>query len=280
MPHVTFTLTEPVNSASHLLFGMPFDTPEQTVLAVRVNQGKLLGLVRARNSGQMALLIEPDKSAAEVEVHFADAASAFPHWLFASTGGAHETPSPELTALMHDLVCSDAASGATLGATRIDQVAAIVRHVDSRFGYGVRDIGLADGRDTMPALACGTHLGTCVDTHSYAVAAMRAGGIEAAYISGIFFPRNMDVSAPGHCWFVVNAAGAPHHWDISHHLKYGLGPTRPVHNPEPGTRFALTAGRDLVFPLPHQEVSVTILKGFVDTSSPVGRSLQTSARLT
>ncbi|MFN4008969.1 MAG: transglutaminase-like domain-containing protein [Pannonibacter sp.] len=272
MPHVTFTLTEPAISASHLLFGIPFDTPEQTVQAIRVNRGTNIGLIRACNSGQMALLIAPDEGAAEVEVQFADAASAFPHWLFTSTDGAHETPSPELIALMRSLLPADA--------TPANCVSAIVRHVDDRFEYGVRDIGLADDSDTMPALACDTHLGTCVDTHSYAVAAMRAGGIEAAYVSGIFFPEGMDVSAPGHCWFVVNAADAPHHWDISHHIKYGLGPTTPAYNPKPGIRFALTAGRDLVFALPQQDVTVSILKGFVDTSHPEGRSLQTSARLT
>ncbi|WP_439529253.1 transglutaminase-like domain-containing protein [Pannonibacter sp.] len=288
MPHVTFTLTEPTISASHLLFGIPFDTPEQTVQAIRVNRGTNLGLIRACNSGQMALLIAPDEGAAEVEVQFTDAASAFPHWLFTSTGGAHETPSPELVALTRDLLSPAAAQGSTPDTTQEaaqetapgDRVAAIVRHVDERFEYGVRDIGLADDSDTMPALACDTHLGTCVDTHSYAVAAMRAGGIEAAYVSGIFFPEGMDVTAPGHCWFVVNAADAPHHWDISHHIKYGLGPTTPAYNPKPGIRFALTAGRDLVFSLPQQDVTVSILKGFVETSHPEGRSLRTSARLT
>ncbi|WP_157950334.1 transglutaminase-like domain-containing protein [Pannonibacter carbonis] len=272
MPHVTFTLTEPANSASHLLFGIPFDTPEQTVQAIRVNRGKNLGLVRARNSGQMALLIAPDDGAAEVEVQFSDEASAFPQWLFTSTGGAHETPSQDLAALMRTLLAADA--------TPAEHVSAIVRHVDERFEYGVRDIGLADDTDAMPALACDTHLGTCVDTHSYAVAAMRAGGIEAAYVSGIFFPEGADVSAPGHCWFVVNAASAPHHWDISHHLKHGLGPTTPAYNPKPGTRFALTAGRDLVFSLPEHDVTATILKGFVDASRAEGHFLQTSARLT
>lgn len=271
MPHVTFTLTEPAISASHLLFGIPFDTPEQTVQAIRVKWGTNLGLIRASNSGQMALLLAPDDGAAEVEVQFSDEASAFPQWLFTSTGGAHETPSPDLAALMRTLLAAEA--------TPADHVSAIVRHVDERFEYGVRDIGLADDTDAMPALTCDTHLGTCVDTHSYAVAAMRAADIEAAYVSGIFFPEGADVSAPGHCWFVVNAMGAPHHWDISHHLKYGLGPSTPAYNPKPGTRFALTAGRDLTFPLASHDVSITILKGFVDASSPEGRSLPTGARL-
>ena len=272
MPHVTFTLTEPAISASHLLFGIPFDTPEQTVQAIRVNRGTNIGLVRASNSGQMALLIAPDDGAAEREVRFSDEASAFPQWLFAPTGGAHETPSPNLAALMRSLLPADA--------NPANRVSAIVRHVDDRFEYGIRDIGLADDTDAMPALACDTHLGTCVDTHSYAVAAMRAADIEAAYVSGIFFPEGADVSAPGHCWFVVNAKGAPHHWDISHHLKYGLGPTTPAYNPKPGTRFALTSGRDLVFALGEHHVTATILKGFVDTSRPAGHCLQTSARLT
>ncbi|NBN65130.1 transglutaminase-like domain-containing protein [Pannonibacter tanglangensis] len=271
MPLVTFTLTEPTDSASHLLFGVPVDTPEQTVEGLSVTRGTCRGLLRARNSGQQAVLIEPEQGHAEVTVSFSPAPSRFPHWLFAPTGGAHETPSGDLLALMLDVVAQ-----APTPAARVE---AVVRHVDARFEYGVREVGLADDTAAMPALACDTHLGTCVDTHSYAVAAMRAAGIDAAYISGLYFPDDTDVSQPGHCWFVVDAAGAPHHWDISHHLKYGLGPTTPAYNPKPGTRFALTAGRDLVFAVAGRPVSVSILKGFVDASGPDGHSLPTGARL-
>jgi Transglutaminase-like superfamily len=152
--------------------------------------------------------------------------------------------------------------------------------VEARFTYGVRDVGLADETEAMPALACDTHLGTCVDTHSYAVAAMRAAGIEAAYVSGLFFSEGETVSEPGHCWFAVKADGAPHHWDISHFLKYGLGPVRSVLNPKPGFRYAMSVGRDLVFEGPEGPVTVSRLSGFNVLAGPDrGGKLKTRAEV-
>lgn len=265
-----FSLAEINAGISPLLFGVPFDTPEQMVLSVNVHEGRLLDTVKAENSGQTALLIEPADGRASVSVEFSDEAGTIPAWLFTPTGGAHEMPSPDLTQLMSTLTDSADAQA------RVDS---IIRHVDERFFYGKRDQGLGDGEEAMPALVCDSHAGTCVDTHSYAVAAMRASGIDAAYISGVFFKQGRTVSAPGHCWFAVNVNGQMQHWDISHHLKYDLGPTMPLYNPLPGKRFAMSAGRDLVFSLPHMTVTVSALKGFIDASSPQSLAVRTIAEL-
>lgn len=270
MAQVRFSLAESQPSRSPVLFGMPFDTPEQTVLTIDVPQGRYLGTVQADNSGQTAMLIEPIAGQVAVDVHFSDGGSAFPPWLFNPTGGNHETPSEELIRLV-----------AGLSADRDDlaRLHAVVAHVDERFVYGRRAVGLGDNEDAMPALTCDTHAGTCVDTHSYAVAAVRAAGIEAAYVSGVFFKDGQTVSAPGHCWFTVVLDGDAQHFDISHHIKYDLGPTRACYNPLPGTRFALSAGRDLVFTLPTHSIAVPTLRGFVDVSNPVGQALATHAQL-
>ncbi len=270
MARVQFSLTGSPSGSDPLLFGIPFDTPEQTVLSVNVLQGQYLGTVQAENSGQTALRIEPDARRAVIEVEFSDHAGAYPDWLFTPTGGRHEMPSEALAQMIASLTAgnSDAAS--------LDR---IIAHVDERFVYGRRDQGLGDDTDAMPALVCDTNAGTCVDTHSYAVAAVRAAGIDAAYISGVFFKDGQTVSAPGHCWFATIAEGHHQHWDSSHHIKYGLGPTRAVYNPLPGTRFALTAGRDLVFCLPQHRVTVSTLKGFIDVSAAHGQALATEARL-
>jgi hypothetical protein len=270
MSCVKFSLTEIKAGSGPLLFGVPFDTLDQTILSVNVHEGRLLDTVKAENSGQTALLIEPADGRASVYVEFSDKAGAIPGWLFTPTGGAHEIPSPELTQLVAAL---------NIHAGVQEQVTNIVRHVDERFFYGKRDHGLGDGQEAMPALVCDSHAGTCVDTHSYAVAAIRASGIEAAYISGVFFKQGRTVSAPGHCWFAVNVDGRIQHWDISHHLKYDLGPTMPVYNPLAGTRFALSAGRDLMFTLPRLSMTVSVLKGFIDAGSPQGLALRTMAEL-
>jgi hypothetical protein len=73
--------------------------------------------------------------------------------------------------------------------------------------------------------------------------------------------------------------GAAQYWDVSHHLKYGLGPSQPGYNPLPGTRFALTAGRDLRFELPGRSLAVSILKGFVAADGEQGLALPTTASL-
>jgi len=238
--HIRLTAKTPVEPGTELLFGLPPDTPEQRVLKVEVSGAEDVRQINALNSPQAALtMISVAGMSPSVEITFSDEAGAFPEWIFQSTGGAHETPSADLMQLIEAVAPVDLAP-----AQRVER---IVHHVEARFTYGVRDVGLGDDVEAMPALACDTHLGTCVDTHSYAVAAMRAAGFPAAYVSGLFFHEGHEASEPGHCWFVVDAQGAPHHWDISHFLKYGLGPVRPVFNPKPGVRFAMSIGRDLVF---------------------------------
>lgn len=267
---VRFSLTEPATNCAPLLFGVPFNTPEQSVIAIDVVAGNCLDRVTASNSGQSALLIEPEGGCAVVDVDFSDAAGMAPAWLFGSTGGAHEQPSVALAELI------DGLAGTTYGQARVNR---IIEHIDARFVYGRRERGLGDGEAAMPALLCDTHAGTCVDTHSYAVAAMRAGNMDAAYISGVFFKAGQSLSRPGHCWIAVQVDGAAQYWDVSHHLKYGLGPSQPGYNPLPGTRFALTAGRDLRFELPGRSLAVSILKGFVAADGEQGLALPTTASL-
>jgi len=253
--HVRLTPEKPVQPGTELLFGLPPDTPEQRVLKVEVSGAEDLRQISALNSSQAALtMVSVAGASPSVDINFADEAGSFPAWIFQSTGGAHETPSADLMQLIAGLAPSELAP-----AQRVER---IVHHVEERFTYGVRDVGLGDDVEAMPALACDTHLGTCVDTHSYAVAAMRAAGFPAAYVSGLFFHEGRKTSEPGHCWFVVDAQGAPHHWDVSHFLKYGLGPVRPVFNPKPGVRFALSIGRDLVFQRRAGQETFARLSGF------------------
>jgi hypothetical protein len=268
-----FALDEAVEPGTELLFGLPPDTPEQRVLKVGVmGVSEVIELV-ALNSAQSALGMSTVAGLTPVvEITFADEAASFPNWVFQSTGGAHETPSLDLIELI--------AGVAPIQLSPAERVELIVRHVEARFTYGVRDIGLGDDLDSMPALVCDSHLGTCVDTHSYAVAAMRAAGFPAAYVSGVFFHEGVWSSAPGHCWFVVDAPGAPHHWDISHFLKFGLGPVQPVFNPKPGVRFALSIGRDLIFEGRSGRETFARLSGFQRFGGAApGHKLATSAEM-
>jgi hypothetical protein len=273
MRKILFTPKAPLAEASSLLIAIPFDTPEQRVGKIEVSGVSGSQEVVALNSGQRALRI--DVAAGQkpvVEISFHDEAGGFPDWLFRPTGGQHERASDELSAHVEAL--------APRHLPPAERVLRIVRHVEERFHYGLRDVGLGDDTESLPALVCGTHAGTCIDTHSYAVAALRTSGIDAAYVSGVFFDQGCDETVPGHCWFVVRAENSPHHWDISHFLKYGLGPVRPVLNPLPGLRQALSAGRDLVFDGPDGACEIPVLSGFTHLAGPLrGSKLPTSVRL-
>ncbi|MGL5139639.1 MAG: hypothetical protein ACRC7G_17915, partial [Beijerinckiaceae bacterium] len=99
-------------------------------------------------------------------------------------------------------------------------------------------------------------------------------------VSGVFFPEGATVSAPGHCWVAVRAEHAPHHWDISHFLKYGLGPVKPVMNPKPGFRHSMSVGRDLVFEGREGPLTLTRLSGFsVLSGETPGSKLLTRAEV-
>jgi Transglutaminase-like superfamily len=268
---IRLSLAKPIDAACEIMVGLPINTPEQRLIGGDIRGAASASKIIATNSGQAALSFPVNAGGQPtVTLEFADETCDFPDWVFEPTGGRHETPSSPLLALMRELAPE------TLVA--VDRVERIIRHVEGRFAYGVRDVGLGDDADAMPALACDTHLGTCVDTHSYAVAAMRAAGIEAAYISGLFFPEGAIASEPGHCWLVVRAEGAPHHWDISHFLKYGLGPVRPILNPKPGFRYAMSVGRDLTFEGRDGPITFSRLSGFNVLSGPdKGAKLKTQA---
>jgi hypothetical protein len=255
MARWNFSLDKPLEAPTMLLFPLPVDTPEQRVAEVRVEGAQSHGPIQARNCGQQALRLTAEAGAVpKVGVDFAPEPQAFASWVFAPTGGAHETPSPELVDLMGRIAPAELST--------LERVWRIVRHVESRFTYGRREVGLGDDTTAIPALECDLHRGTCIDTHTYSVAALRAAGIEAAYVSGVFLAEGERRGPTGHCWFVVRAEGVPHHWDISHFLEYGLGPVKPVLNPKPGVRQALSVGRDLEFVGPDGTVTLPRLSGF------------------
>ena len=272
MPVVKLSLDQAVDASAELVLPVPIDTPEQRVCDIDVS-GFDVSHGRALNSGQPVLRLRLRAGVSgEVNLVFDEPGTAFPGWVFVPSGGPHETPSAELARLIEGVAPFDLPLP--------ERVERIIRHIEERFTYGVRDVGLADDLEAMPPLACGVHKGTCVDTHSYGVAAFRAGGISAAYISGLYFEEGTRVGRPGHCWMAVMAEGSPHHWDVSHFLKYGLGPTRSVVNPKPGVRFAMAVGRDTVVEGEDGPVKFSRLSGFKVLSGPErGQHLMTRAEL-
>jgi hypothetical protein len=123
--------------------------------------------------------------------------------------------------------------------TGLARAQAIARHTAERFSYGHPEARFNDGCDVVPALGCGLTEGSCVDINTYFLAALRASGIEAGYVTGFFFPQEKkDHCTDGHCWVVTRINGATHEWDIAHHLKLGTRDIAPALNPKPGQRVA------------------------------------------
>ncbi|MCE1235781.1 MAG: transglutaminase-like domain-containing protein [Hyphomicrobiales bacterium] len=269
MSTVLLRLAEPAIAPLRVIVALPFDTDRRRFLGHRVD-GARVRRIAAHNGVQKALVLDverPDELA--VAFDFDDRPGAWDEGVFTPTGGRHETPSAELVATMSEIAPVD------LPPHR--RVERIVAHVETRFTYGTRAVGLGDDTAAMPVLACDVHLGTCVDTHSYAVAAMRAAGFSAAYVSGVFFPAGETEASPGHCWFVVRVGAEIQTWDVSHFLKYDLGPVRLVDDPKPGRRHALSAGRDLRFTIDGRVIEATRLSGFLALDAGAAQPLATRA---
>jgi len=122
-----------------------------------------------------------------------------------------------------------------------EAVHAVLRHVAEVFRYGHGGGRFTDGSSSVPLVSCGLTRGTCVDIHTYAVAALRAAGLLASYVAGVFWPDGESIARDMHCWIVVD--GEPTTlWDIAHDLIAARAPL-PDLRARPGTRLPLSIGR-------------------------------------
>ena len=199
-------------------------------------------MVRAGNSGQAAWLCRLEAGAVpRIRYRFAEAGDARPEWAFQPAGTRFDVASAALAAEVADAVA---------GGPAAVRVPALMQFAADRFRYGKRPRYLGNDSDAMPALECDLNTGMCLDMHTVGVAALRAIGVEAVYVIGGFVYAGKEEYPTGHCWLNLWAAGASHHYDISHHVEYVLGSVTPALNPQPGRRFALGLGRGLVFAAP------------------------------
>ncbi len=254
MAFFNLTLDQPVAEAGLYIAPVAPDTPGQRVLATTFDGMAPLAMVRATNSGQAAWLCRLEAGAApRISYRFAEEGGTWPDWAFHPAGTRFDLASPELAA--------EVAEGVPAGPPS-RRVPAVMQFVADRFQYGRRPRHLGDDRDAMPALGCDLNTGTCVDMHTVGVAALRAIGVEAVYVIGGFVYAGKDEYPTGHCWLNLRAVVAAHHYDISHHVEYGLGRVTTALNPKPGRRFALGLGRGLVFDGPEGAVEIPSLSGW------------------
>ena len=254
MPHFDLTPDAPIAQAGHYIAPVAPDTRDQRVLATEFHGATPLAMVTAANSGQAAWLYRLEAGATpHIRYRFEDEGGDWPHWAFHPAGTRFDIASPDLAAEIFGLAPPAAPAR---------RVPAVMQAVADRFQYGKRPRYLGDDLAAMPALGCDLNTGTCVDMHTLAVAALRAIGIEAVYVIGGFVYDGKPDYPTGHCWLNLRAPGAAHHYDISHHVEYGLGAVTPALNPKPGRRFALGLGRGLVFGGPEGPTEIPSLSGF------------------
>lgn len=196
--------------------------------------------LKEATTGQVAYRLKPQARDLTITFCFDGAVGTYPDVMF--------TPHPSrFTRFADDLLAEIAPVGHHL--TGSDRIRAIACHVAERFTYGHPDVKFNDGFDVVPALGCGLTEGSCVDINTYFLAALRAAGIEAGYVTGFFFPQEKaGTCEDGHCWVVTRIDGQTEEWDIAHNLKLGTREIRPNLNPKPELRFACFHLMGLDFP--------------------------------
>ena len=209
-------------------------TPHDAVTALAVAGGTVTRVLWDGALEQAACVIDAGPGILDLDYAIAapDPGQPYPEAAFRPRATRYTQPDAALAMASRDLAA--AAGGGLAG------LAALVAEAEARFQYGHPDVRFNDDTDAVPYLSCGLTEGSCVDINTYLVASLRAAGYEAAYIYGYFFPAERGgITNDSHCWVVTRHDGALLEWDIAHHMKAGLGATRPGLNPRPGTRVAL-----------------------------------------
>lgn len=233
---VSYTAQVPKGTEEILIPG-GMVTPHGTWAVVEVPE--MVNVVEA-TTGQRAYRMVPYDAEVSISFRFEPSSGSYSDAIFISH------PS-RFTRFANDLVAEvDEIAGSLTG---LERARAVACHVASRFTYGHPEARFNDGFDTVPALGCGIAEGSCVDINTYFIAALRAAGIEAGYLTGFFFPEEKGGTCEdGHCWVVTRIDGETMEWDIAHHLKIGTRDIHPGLNPKPGQRLACFHSMGLAFP--------------------------------
>lgn len=231
MRHLTIEIAD-LAPGTRILAPTGMATPEEAVTAATVTGGRIAAVLLETGLGLAALQIEATGGPLTLSHEIVPEGASYPEVIFAPRATPYTVAAEDLAQASVDL--ARAAGGGMAG------IAALVAEAEARFAYAHPEIRFNDGTDEVPYLSCGLTPGSCVDINTYLVASLRAAGYEAGYVYGYFFPAEKGgVTDDMHCWVVTRHAGELQHWDIAHHMKAGLGPTRPALNPRPGWRVAL-----------------------------------------
>lgn len=227
-------------------------TPYGSVVSLAIEGAGVARHLTCPDLGLGALLLDPGPGPVTLTYAATAEQVPYPEAAFRPRRNRHTTPSDDLAT--HSRAVAERAGG---GRAAIE---ALVAEAEARFDYGHPEIRFTDGLDHVPYLACGTTPGSCVDINTYLLASLRAAGIEAAYLVGYFFRHDGGGRTPdNHCWVATRAEGEVLHWDIAHHIKFGLGPVRPGLNPREGVRIAVSHSMGHRYPGPAGPLEMKLL---------------------
>ncbi|MGL4238457.1 transglutaminase-like domain-containing protein [Tabrizicola sp.] len=239
---IELTDTAAMHGAVALIAPLGIETEFQSFLALEAPRGWDATIVAERRSGQRAVVLKPPSPTDRAKlVHsFSSSGPGLSSDAYRPEGTPVTTAAAELAQEAQQIARS--VGGGLAG------IAAIVADTSARFSYG--EVPLAErwyfGQDAVPIVACTS--GNCIDINTYLVAALRAAGYEAAYLTCYFFDNDPHGIASGmHCWVRTRHDGAIQDWDIAHFKKANRPDVSATMNPIPGRRFALAFGRDHVY---------------------------------
>jgi hypothetical protein len=210
------------------------DTPLSRAVGLTVTGGSVVWLNEPQ-TGQDIARITPSGGSLRLVIAFDGEPAPYPRGFFAPIPSRYTRASEALLTEVENL-----------GRFPAEIAAAVAQ----RFDYGHPERRFYDGHEeTLPALGCNRTEGSCVDINMYFLAALRAAGIEAGYVAGVYFPAEKgDWASDGHCWIVTQTGAGLEEWDIAHHLKMGRRDIGAGLNPKAGFRAALSHGLGLPIP--------------------------------
>lgn len=252
MRSLTVEIAGPV--ADPVLAPTGLATLHEAVTGLTVTGGRIEAVATEPDLGLGAVLIRPDGGPLVLHyaIEAAPEAGGYPEAAFRPRATRYTTASDELAEASRSI--ARAAGGGRAGIT------ALVAQAEQRFAYAHPERTFNDDTEAVPYLSCGLTPGSCVDINTYLVASLRAAGYDAGYFYGFFFPQERGgLTDDGHCWVVTRHMGEILEWDIAHHIKAGLGPTRPGLNPRPGERVALTHSMGHRYAVPGRDIALKLL---------------------
>ncbi len=224
----------PTVPSVRLIAPLGLSTPHVAPVEVTAS-GARSRLVADPASGQHALCLTLEEDRITLRWRFETGGAPYPETLFQHRESRYTRAAAALS--------EEASAIARKGGLR-----ALARHVAGMFHYGHPESRFYDDADEIPQL-CSMTEGSCVDINAYFIAAARAAGYDAGYVTGYFIPGEKRTWCEDmHCWVVTRDNGIVQEWDIAHHLKMGARDIDPGLNPKPGVRVPMAHSMGLNFP--------------------------------